>query len=256
MRNLKPALCTLTLPALLLASPLSAQRCEVRQELQRELDAATLEGVLIEAEAGSLEVVGADVDRVTVRAVLCASDDDLAAQSRLVVEERQGAAWIEADLADGGGWRNDYARMDLTIEMPRSLAADIEDGSGEIVVRSIAAVRIDDGSGSLDVEDIEGAVRIDDGSGDIRVRNVGSVEVEDGSGGLEIAGVRGGVVVEEDGSGEIDIRSVAGDVRINEDGSGSIEVVGVGGDFILEDDGSGSVRYRDVEGRVSVPPSR
>lgn len=248
-----------TIPAalvLLLAVPLTvtAQDCEVRREVEQQLDATGLDGVLIEAHAGSLEVVGADVDRVRVRGVLCASDDDLAADSRLIVERRRDAAWIETDLADADGmWGRGYVRMDLTVEMPRSLAADIEDGSGSTVIREIAAVRVDDGSGGLDIRDVAGSVIINDGSGEIRVERVGSVEIEDGSGEIEILDVAGSVLITEDGSGSMEIRDVAGDVRIDEDGSGSILVVGVGGDFILEDDGSGSVRYRDIQGTVRVP---
>ena len=242
---------------LVLIAPLTTAaqgRCEVRREVDRQLDAAGLDGVLIEAEAGSLEVVGADIDRVRVRGVLCASDDDVAADSRLILERRQDAAWIEADLADAtGGWRGGYVRMDLTVEMPRSLAADIRDGSGEIFVSGIAAVRVDDGSGELTIENVPGQVIIVDGSGEIRVANVGGVEIDDGSGEIDVSGVAGNVFITEDGSGSIEIRDVTGDVRIAEDGSGSILVIGVGGDFILEEDGSGSVRYRDVQGRVSVP---
>jgi hypothetical protein len=238
---------------LLAALPLSAaaQDCDVRREVEKQLDATDLEGVLIEAESGSLEVVGADVDRIRVRGVLCASDGETAADALLIVERRQGAAWIEADLPDGG-WR-DYARMDLMVEMPRSLAADIEDSSGAIYVEGIAAARINDSSGGIEVRDVPGSLIIDDSSGEIVLEDVGDVEIEDSSGEIEIYGVNGSVLITEDGSGEIDIRDVTGDVRIEEDGSGSIEVVGVGGDFILEDDGSGSVRYRDVQGRVEVP---
>lgn len=239
---------------LLLPGALAAQDCDVRRELEQQLDAADLDGVLIEAHAGSLEVVGADVDRVRVRGVVCASDDDLAAESRLVVERRRDAAWIQADLPEAGGlWGRSYVRMDLAVEMPRSLAADIEDGSGSTTVREIAAVRLDDGSGGIDVRDIAGAVIISDGSGEVRVERVGSLEIDDGSGEIEVWDVRGSVLVTEDGSGEIEIRDVAGDVRIAEDGSGSILVVGVGGDFIVEEDGSGSVRYQDVQGLVRVP---
>lgn len=239
----------------LTAAAADQERCEVRREVDQQLDAAGLTGVLVDAGAGSLEVVGVGAPRVRVRGVLCVSDDELAERSRLIVERRQDAAWIETDLAEAGGWGS-YARMDLTIEMPATLAADIRDGSGEIRVRSIAAVRIEDGSGEVDVQEIGGEVRIDDGSGEIRVRSVGSVELEDGSGAMAIAEVRGDVLVLEDGSGEIDIRDVDGDVVIRDDGSGSIEVTRVGGDFILEDDGSGSVRYSEVQGQVTVPPDR
>lgn len=245
---------TAALAFLLLPGALAAQDCDVRRDLEQQLDAPGLDGVLIEAHAGSLEVVGADVDRIRVRGVVCASDDDLAAGARLVVERRRDAAWIEADLPEADGlWGRSYVRMDLTVEMPRSLAADIEDGSGSTVVREIAAVRLDDGSGGIEIRDIAGAVIISDGSGEVRVERVGSVEMDDGSGEIEVWDVRGSVLVTEDGSGEIEVRDVAGDVRIAEDGSGSILVVGVAGDLIIEEDGSGSVRYQEVQGMVRVP---
>jgi hypothetical protein len=240
--------------ALAAAANLDAQ-CDVRRELERELDAADISGVLVSAEAGSLQVTGTAGTTVRVTGVVCASDEELADQALLVVEPRRGAAWIEADLPDGDGfWRRDYVRMDLTIEMPSALAADIRDGSGETVVTGIAGVRIDDGSGSIEVEDIEGQVEIDDGSGEVRIRRAGAVEIEDGSGGIEIAAIQGDVHVIEDGSGEMDIREVRGSVRIDDDGSGSIFVADVEGDLVVEEDGSGSLRYRDVRGQVRVPP--
>lgn len=246
-----PLLLLLTLPSLL-----PAQRCDVRRELAGELEAADLGGVLITARAGSLEVAPTDGNTITVRGLVCASDEELARDARLVVERRRDAAWVEADLPDRNGWGNHYVRMDMVVNIPRRMAADIDDGSGEITVHGIAAVRIEDGSGEMDVWDIEGAVVIDDGSGGIRVRNVGSVALEDGSGEIEIEDVRGDVRIIEDGSGQIDIRRVAGDVRIDEDGSGSIWVEGVGGDLVVRDDGSGSIRYRDVQGHVDLPDRR
>jgi len=236
------------------AAAVAQDRCEIRREVERQLDASDLQGALIDAAAGDLEVVGADVDRVRVRGVLCASDEDLAADATLVLERRQGAARIEADLP-GTRWR-EYARMDLTVEIPRAMAADIRDSSGGIVVRDIQAVRIDDSSGEIDVSDIAGAVVIHDGSGEIQVHRVGGLEIDDGSGEIDVVDVRGSVLITEDGSGEIDIRNVTGDVRIQDDGSGSIEVARVGGDFTVDHDGSGSIQYRDVQGRVSVPPKR
>jgi hypothetical protein len=228
-------------------------QCDVERQVDGELDAAAISGVLVQAGAGALQVTGGDDSVIRVRGIICASDEDMAAEARLILEERRGAAWIETDLPDGGGWNGRYARMDLTIEMPRSLSADIRDGSGEMVVRSIAAVHVDDGSGEVRIEDIAGAVQIEDGSGEIRVNGAGSVEVDDGSGTMEIADVRGDVRILEDGSGGIEVRDVEGGVTIEEDGSGSIDVVRVGGDFVLEDDGSGSVTYADVQGRVILP---
>lgn len=243
--------------AVLLSLPVSAaaQRCHVSRDVDQRLDASDLEGVLMDVGSGSLEVVGVDGTEIRVRGTVCASDEGLADDSRLILEPRRGAAWIETDLPDTG-WHDEYARMDLRIEMPRTLAADIRDSSGGMVVGGIAAARIDDSSGGLEVYDVPGAVVIDDGSGEIRVRRVGSVEIEDGSGEIDVSDVDQGVLITDDGSGQIDIRHVTGDVRIDEDGSGSIEVVGVGGDFTVGRDGSGGIYYRDVQGHVSIPGGR
>lgn len=249
-------LMALTLLAAIPVTAVAQDRCEVRRDVDQQIDAAGLDGVLIDAAAGSLEVVGSDAGVVRVRGVLCASDEELAAASRLLVERRRDAAWIEADLAESHGWPGGYARMDLVVEMPRALAADIRDGSGGIVVRGIAGARIDDGSGGIELSDIGGAVVIDDGSGEIRVDGVGDIEVDDGSGSIDIRSVRGSVLVTEDGSGWMEIRDVTGDVLIEEDGSGSITVIGVGGDLTVADDGSGSISHRDVQGRVSIPDGR
>lgn len=229
--------------------------CDVRRIVEQDLSADGLTGVLIDAAAGSLEVSGGS-SSFRVRGVICASSDDLASRARLIAEPRRDAAWIEADLPEASGWGNAYVRMDLTVEMPSALAADIRDGSGSIDVRGIEAVRIDDGSGSIEVRDIAGLVEIDDGSGSVRIRNVGSVLVDDGSGEVEVVGVRGDVRIAEDGSGELDIREVAGDVRVDEDGSGTIHVEDVGGDFVVMRDGSGSISHREIQGRVSLPDHR
>lgn len=246
-----------TLALAIVAHPRPALgQCDVQRDVEGQLDAGAVSGVLIEAGAGSLEIVGGDAVALRVRGTICASDEEMAASSRLILEERRGAAWIETDLPEGGGWPGGYARMDLVVEMPRSLSVDIRDGSGGMVVRSIAAVHVDDGSGEVRIEDIEGAVEVEDGSGEVWITGAGSVDVDDGSGSVEIVDVRGNVRIVEDGSGEIQIRDVAGDVTIDQDGSGSIDVVRVGGDFVLEDDGSGSVTYSEVQGRVVLPPAR
>lgn len=241
---------TILLP-LTVAAEASAQRCDVRREVSGTLDFAGLTGVLVAAEAGELEVIGSDRADIRVTGEVCASDDALAGDALLIVERRSDAAWVEADLPDSG-WRDRYVRMDVRIEMPARLVADIRDGSGSIEVTGIAAARIDDGSDNIRVWDV-GAVVIDDNSGGIRLERVGDVELSDNSGEIDIRGVTGTVRVLEDGSGSIDIQDVTGSVLIEEDGSGTIRVHRVGGDFTLERDGSGSVRYSDVRGRVSVP---
>jgi DUF4097 and DUF4098 domain-containing protein YvlB len=110
-------------------------------------------------------------------------------------------------------------------------------------------MEVDDGSGEIDIAQINGNIRIDDGSGTITIRGIrGDVEIDDGSGTIEVSDVTGNVMV-DDGSGTIDLTNVEKDVEVT-DGSGSIYIDTVGGDVIIKDDGSGGLRIRNVKGRV------
>lgn len=142
------------------------------------------------------------------------------------------------------------AKIDLTVSVPKALALRIEDGSGELTVEDIqAGVRIKDGSGDLRVAKIVGDLRIEDGSGDITVDGVeGNIDIIDGSGGMEVRNVTGDVTV-DDGSGGISLRKVGGNVTID-DGSGHLEIDDVGKDVRLKHKGSGSVDITNVKGKV------
>jgi DUF4097 and DUF4098 domain-containing protein YvlB len=113
--------------------------------------------------------------------------------------------------------------INLTVRVPKNLGLEIDDGSGEVKIEHIDGnLRIDDGSGEITVRDILGDVNIDDGSGTIDVEDVaGNLEIDDGSGTIKINDVRKNVKV-SDGSGSIYIDGVVGDVTIREDGSGSV----------------------------------
>ncbi len=122
--------------------------------------------------------------------------------------------------------------INLTVNVPKNIHLDVDDGSGEMSIQNITGdIYVDDGSGEIEIENIQGNVKIDDGSGTVSVRDVeGEVSIDDGSDTIDVSGVSGTVVVD--------------------DGSGSINIEGVGGDVHIKDDGSGSLSIRDVKGKV------
>jgi DUF4097 and DUF4098 domain-containing protein YvlB len=124
------------------------------------------------------------------------------------------------------------ARIDLTVNIPKKMN-----------------IRIDDGSGSIDVESIIGNLVIEDGSGGIRVENIqGDLDIDDSSGEIEVRGVTGNVSI-DDGSGGIEITDIGGSLTVS-DGSGGIDIDRVEKDLILRGTGSGGVHYRNIKGRV------
>lgn len=231
---------------------------DCRHAAPRQLSAPSdgVKIVEVRAGAGSLLVRGTGAVGVRATGKACSSRADELEKIRLESRRSGDRLVIEAVFPEtsswGFGW-SDQRRLDFTVELPQTLAVEIDDGSGSIEVRNVAAVDIDDGSGGIDVRGVRGMVSVDDGSGDITIMDAGGVRIEDGSGSIEIASIRGAVLIDEDGSGGIEISEVDGNVTIDEDGSGSIRIRNVAGDFTLRDDGSGGVSVDGVRGKVSIP---
>lgn len=227
-------------------------RCDVERDFADFADAGNASAVLIDSEAGDLEVIGrVGLDEVRVRGVGCARDRFDLDEIELVVQ-RSGSTVRVLGLVPSGA--NVNARLDLVIEVPDWMLVDIVDESGDIDVVNVGAVVISDDSGDILLEDIGGDVDVTDDSGELWLRNIlGDVYIWDDSGGADVRGVNGTVLVDHDGSGHLFIRDVDLDVYIAEDGSGDIIVENVGGDFTVDIDGSGLITYRNVSGRISVP---
>lgn len=214
----------------------------------------------IRAGAGSLTVTGREgLAAIEVKAEVVAPDvrdkemeEYLRDRVELSLEKRGDIAVLVGRVRDNGGLFHfaENTRIDLTVMVPKTMALDIDDGSGDMVVEDLAAaVRIEDGSGEIRVARVAGNVRIDDGSGEMVVEGVGgNLEVVDGSGGMEISDVTGDVTI-DDGSGEILVRRVGGSLTVD-DGSGGIDIEDVEKDVRLINTGSGGVDVSGVKGRV------
>jgi len=204
------------------------------------LDAGGINRVEIEAGAGSLDVRGNPGARkisVTALIQVPGKSDEKAQkviESDLVLTlERDGDTAVLIGYFDSSSWGWDGSpSVRLEVEVPESVALDIEDGSGSIQIRDVLGeIMVEDGSGSLQMTNIGGEVRVIDGSGSISVERVGGdISIEDGSGSITVQDVRGSVVID--------------------DGSGSINVTDVDADLIIEDAGSGSLNFTRVNGHV------
>ena len=213
--------------------------------------------IQVEASAGVLRVEGkAGLRQVQVRGTARSSSQDVLSQIKLIAERRGDVVFIKADIPDHD-WRdrndNYSAGLDLVIEIPQGLSADIADGSGEAQISSVGALEITDGSGELTINGAS-SVRVTDGSGDVTIDNVrGDVSVSDGSGDINVSNIVGSFTVRSDGSGGIRATDVRGSVLVENDGSGGIEATKIGRNFTVESKGSGSIRYREVSGQVAIP---
>ena len=186
--------------------------CTYDEEFSDAISAIGMTTLRVLADDGDIEIVGRpDISTVRVYATACAND-------RSTLDD------IEFDLFRNGATieletlvpARDNAHLDLVIEVPEELAVALYSEEGDIDVRDVDFVYIDDESGHISVRNVFYDVEIVDESGNIDILNV-------------------------DGSVDID------------DGSGDIDVDDVGGDFLVRFDSSGSIRYRNVRGIVDIP---
>lgn len=223
------------------------------------LPAEGIAKIEITAGAGFLKVSGVDgAGAVEVKAGIVVDgvgDKDMEAYIKDHVElelRRSGstAVLVGRIREHGFSFIPHDARVDLTVTVPRGLAVEIDDGSGELAVSGVnKEVRIKDGSGEIEVKDVGGDLWIDDGSGGIEVDGVrGNVEIIDGSGETDVRNVTGDLSI-DDGSGGITLWKIGGGVTV-EDGSGSLRIDDVGKDVRIKHKGSGSLDIANVRGQV------
>ena len=256
------------------ASWAGQSECRFEAERSLTLPAGSVEELRLLAGSGSLEVVGVEgLREVLAVGRACASHEDFLNDIQLTSKMVGSTLVMETHHPEWSGWRggNRYARLDLRVEVPAGMAAEIKDGSGAMAISNLGSLMIEDGSGKVVISGIHGDLTINDGSGELEIRGVsGFVTVEDGSGGvvledvgsnveihdssgeLEIRGIDGSLTL-YDSSGEVNVQDVTGFVRVIQDSSGDIVVRNVGGDFIVERDGSGGIRFENVEGSVDIP---
>jgi hypothetical protein len=239
---------------LLLSLTLSAGTYNKTENLV--LPAQGIEKFDIECEAGFLKVTGVEgLESIEVMAeieVRGIAEDELERfierNITLFVEKRGNKGILKSKVDN---YFSGDAHINLTVKVPKKMNLKIEDGSGSIEMSAINGdVEIDDGSGEIGVETITGNLEITDGSGDIDVRNVeGNLSVDDGSGGIDVRDIRGDVSV-DDGSGGMDIEKVSGNVTVS-DGSGSIYINDVEKNVNIRESGSGGLTVKNVKGEVN-----
>lgn len=221
------------------------------------VDAAGARKIEVEAAAGELRIEGkSGLTKVQVTGTARSSSQRILSEIRLIAERRGDVVFIKADMPDDD-WRSNSdnydAALDLVIEVPQGMNADVADGSGNAKVLNVGDLEISDGSGDLTIVGA-GSVRVTDGSGELTIDNVrANVDVRDGSGDINVRNVSGSFTVETDGSGGIFATDIRGSVVVENDGSGEIEATGVGKDLRVENKGSGSVNYANVTGTVDIP---
>ena len=209
------------------------------EERELTLDSRGIDMLTIDNGAGSMDIrgiSGASEISVTATILVPGRNDDKARKRIeedlvLTLEKDSDVAVLTAHF-DERGFLNfgDSPSVELLVSIPEGMHLEVDDGSGSIVINNVRGdIMLDDGSGSIELENVGGTVEIDDGSGSISVLTVGGdISINDGSGSIKVRGVAGTVTV-DDGSGSIDVSDVEEDLIIVEDGSGGLDFSNIAG---------------------------
>jgi len=237
----------------------SADWCKFEKDIDLTLDLSASDVLAITAAAGDLEIVGVSgSDQAVISGRVCASKEAWMEESEVSTSSGRHAE-INVDLPDiNGGWSltgNSYVSLDLHVEVPEELALEVKDSSGDMLLKNIAAVQLQDSSGEIKIEDARGPISIRDSSGDIDIDEAaGDLTIEaDSSGDIYANDISGSVLVIRDSSGDIRISHVSDSVVVERDSSGDIRVNDIGGDFRVLKDGSGGIHSSDVRGEIQLP---
>ena len=244
---------------LVMLLPLAAFAGTIEQTQHLELAISDQKVLQITCAAGFLEVYGVDsTNHIKVTATIIVNGIpqnkfvDFLERHVLLTLKREGRkASLECVFKNQKQMAAD-AKIDVTVAIPKHLRVQIVDGSGGIDVSDLDAdLVIQDGSGSIHIRDIQGNIDVEDGSGKIDITEIrGNLEVKDGSGSIQVARVNGDVRL-VDGSGPMTLKDIDGNLTIR-DGSGGIEIINVTQNVLIKDAGSGTLEIDGVKGRVTT----
>jgi DUF4097 and DUF4098 domain-containing protein YvlB len=240
------SLSTLMCGCIVIAS--SPSRANFHQQEELTLDARTLTAMDIDVGSGSLTIQGeAGLTEIRVTADIYTDKNNSDDYELTLTKSANTSFLVAKNNSTSGFWVGDSPHIDITIHLPEYLALDIEDGSGSIEVNDILGkLDIRDGSGNITVKNIGSDTYIHDGSGEIEVSQInGKLDIVDGSGEINIEDVKGNLTI-DDGSGTIYATNITGNANID-DGSGDLTVKQVTG-IVTVDDGSGNININDAGG--------
>jgi|GEM_PF-6256844 len=254
-------------------SGISEATCAHANTYSESLPADGISIVRVNAWAGDLNVRAVEgATEVTVEAKACASDPKIL--ESLDVKTRVNGDEVRVDVIHPNGITFGSGWVDLTIDLPPSLAAEISDTSGSTLIDGLAAVEISAGSGDLKVirttgtteirEKSSGAISLerlkgdlilgDLGSGDLTVRDIqGHVELDGkSSGSARIEGLAQGLDLGHLGSGDLTVKGVGGDLSLTSKSSGTVVLTDISGKLEIGEVGSGDLRVKQVGGGLTL----
>ena len=219
-------------------------RHEARRSFSKTAASDGIEEVSIACPWADIEVVGgADtlIDVTADVAVFGESDERARVSAEAVsLQLERHDSRLEVIVDPGDAHRR--LRADIEVRVPKSLAAKVANKSGDISVKRVAAVHAASTSGNISLAAIGGEAKVAGKSGSIEAEDIaGALDAETYSGDIDCERIRGtarlttksGDIQGADFSGAVAFNSLSGDVQL-ENVAGSLEGSTISGDINVE----------------------
>ena len=212
--------------------------------LERELNLAPGGELVLDADAGALEVEG--VAGSGVRILVTSDRSDIDDRFTFTFREEAGRVVVQAKKRGGIvsrwlNWRGERLRFEITV--PTQTDLDLRTAGGSIRIDAIAGdVGAHTSGGRIELTGIDGPVDVETSGGSISARGIGGAARLDTSGGrIVVEDVQGDLYADTSG-GSIRVERVLGAVDADTSG-GSIELREVGGRIKASSSGGPVVAY-------------
>lgn len=210
-------------------------------EFERGFEAAPGGRLEIDADAGSIRVETHDADRVDLRVEASGEGAD---RVQVETETRDDGLRVAVRIRDHRG-AFEHLRVRILVAVPRTFDLDLDTAGGSIEVSELdGAVKADTAGGSILVERASGRVRVSTSGGSIEIgEGEGSIEADTSGGSIRVGRAHGRVDVDTSG-GSIVVEESTGPVRADTSG-GNVSVRAASGPVTASTSG-GSIRVRFV----------
>jgi DUF4097 and DUF4098 domain-containing protein YvlB len=177
--------------------------------------------LLVVVRRGDVEVHGADqntIEAVIKKTIRAANEEDAkktANALQISFAEQAGRYLLDTNLDSlPNSGRN--VRLDVTLRVPKALAAEINTERGDIVLDGLKGEQTLSPRGDVRVANVEGLVRIHQTGGSAEIRDVkGNVDVDGRGRDVEASGVTGALTVSGEFSGSMQFKNVAQTLRFS-----------------------------------------
>lgn len=177
-----------------------ATAAKYTREIDREFNASDFERLAVHVGAGRIEASGANTDKILLNVVLevkassQSKADSMFENGEVVFDESAEELSVKIKATRSKGFLFRFPRYsikaDVTVVVPKNYNLKLDTGSGGIDLEDInGKIVLDTGSGSISGAGISGEINADTGSGSIKLRDIsGSLNADTGSGSINAEG--------------------------------------------------------------------